>query len=604
MTSLIDPGLLIALMLLSAIIGGYTAVLARVPRVVGYLASGLLLHYLIQIGALVAEPDGDSHGLLAAAGQLQGLKTLALGLIMFSMGSVFEVKHIKAVGLKIVRLGFFKQACVLLLVGGGCTLVAFVTQSYTTANTLAFGLLLGVVALATAPAATLMVLREYEAKGANSDAILSLTAVNNIVCIVLFHALFMVLSSSGVIESAYGTGRWLWWDLCLTSLGSVLLGTVLGFFFSILYAKLTVADFMLIFLGATLALGGFDEFMAESWHLSFNFLVTCLFFGATFANITPDQAAFHNALRTIAGPIFALFFVLAGFELHLDDLIGIGWVGVAYVALRVLGKTLGGWIGTHLTCIPGEIYPYIGFGMLCQAGVAIGMADFLSTTWGTVGQSGFQPAPAAQALKTIVLGSVVVFELIGPIALKRTAMSAGEVKAVTLLRRRRTPGNQSGSVFGRTWEALLQMLWLGSPKRTRPIEVLQVRHIMRSNIKILPAAARFDAVLHFAERSRLNHFPVTAEDGEYIGMIHFSDLRHIMYDPTMRDLVTAHDLSRADTPLATPELSLKQLFDLFHTTDAASLAVVDSQEHRNVVGIVEERDLLLVLRRRQADEEA
>ena len=602
MTALIDPGLLIALMLLSAIIGGYTAVLARVPRVVGYLASGLLLHYLIQVGAVAVGADGGSDGLLSSAGQLQSLKSLALGLIMFSVGGVMEVKHIRAVGSRIMRLGLVKQSCVLILVGGGCTIVALTTQTYATTDAMVFGLMLGVVAIATAPAATLMVLREYEAKGTNSDAILSLTAVNNIVCIVLFHVLFMVLSSSGVIASAYGTGRWLWLDLFLTTGGSVLLGIVLGFIFSVLYAKLTVADFMLIFLGTVLVLGAFDEFMAKAWHLSFNLLLTCLFFGAMFSNITPDQDAFHHALRTIAGPIFALFFVQAGFELHLDDLIGIGWVGIAYVGLRVLGKTIGGWVGTRLACQPGEVSPYLGFGMLCQAGVAIGMADFLYQTWGVPGTAGYEPNPTAQAFKTIILGSVVVFELIGPILLKQTTMSAGEVKAVTLLRRRRTPGNQSGSVVGRTWAAMLQTLRLGNPRRTQPVAVLQVRHIMRSNIKLLPAASRFDAVLHFAERSRLNHFPVTAENGEYVGMIHFSDLRNIMYDPALRDLVTAHDLSRSDTPLATPELSLTQLFELFHSTDAASLAVVDSLEHRNVIGIVEERDLLLVLRSRQAND--
>jgi CIC family chloride channel protein len=122
---------------------------------------------------------------------------------------------------------------------------------------------------------------------------------------------------------------------------------------------------------------------------------------------------------------------------------------------------------------------------------------------------------------------------------------------------------------------------------------------MRSSIKVLPSASRFDEVLHFVEGSRFNHFPVVDENERYVGMVHFSDLRGMMYDPVVRELVTAHDLARQNTPLAAPEMTLQELLDVFHETDVGSLAVVDAAETRRVVGIVEQRDLLLALHKSQ-----
>lgn len=583
-------------MLLAAIVGGYAGVFVRLPRVVGYLVSGVLLHLALRAlpGWSDASPRSATH-LFAAAENLDGIKTLALGLIMFSIGGVFQVQHLRTVGPKILRISLPKIICVLVLVGGGCTLLQFVSGARDPQSAIALGILLGVVGVATAPAATLLVLREYEAKGPNSDAILTMTAINNIVCIVLFHASFLLMAAGGMIESGLSPDRLLWVDLLLNSVGSMLLGVVLGFAFSVLYAKITIADFMLVFLGVLVVMGTFRAALSESLHLSFNFLLTTMFLGAVFANITPDREAFHKALHTISGPIFALFFVLAGFELHLDSLQHLGLLGAGYVLLRVCGKTLGGWIGVRWSHARAEFRSFIGFGMLCQAGVAIGLADFLYGSWGTAGPDGFRPAAGAAAFKAIVLGSVVVFELIGPVALKRVAIISGEVKAVTLLRRRRTPGNDSDSVVRLTWEALLRTLRFGRPREVRASGPLQVRHIMRSNVNLLSAAARFDEVLRFVEGSRHNHFPVVDEHGDYVGMIHYADLRNMIYDPALRDLVTALDLARSGSAPVPVDLPLSDLLHEFHESDVGSLAVVDRNDSRRVVGIVEQRDVLLAL---------
>lgn len=599
-----DPALLIALMLLAAILGGYGGVAARVPRVVGFLIGGLVLSQLLEYGAGFETPFGNAAKHVAdSADIVNGIKTLALGLIMISIGGVFEVEHLKITGPRLVKLSIVKLTATFVCVGGGCWLVAALTDALPANTALPFALLLGIVGLATAPAATLFVLREYEAKGPTSESILALTGLNNILCIVAFHAAFLLLTTAGWIESGYGTGRWLWLDLLLTTVGSVALGVILGFLFSLLYAKVTVADFMLIFIAAIVMLGAFRDILSQNFHLSYNFLLTCLFLGATFANITPDQQAFHASVRTLAGPIFAIFFVFAGFELHLEDLPNLGLVGITYIFMRIVGKIVGGWWGVRWTRSGGEINPHIGWGMLCQAGVAIGLADFLAGTWGDVDAAGvFSPHPAARSFETIVLASVVVFEIIGPIALRWVALRSGEVKAVTLLRRRRTPGNDRDSLLGITWQALLRTASFGkygARRPTAPTGQIQVRHIMRSNVKVLAASAPFDEVLRFVENSRHNHFPVVEEDGRYAGMIHYSDLRNMLYEPGLRELVTAVDLARESALWVSLDTPIEKLLDTFKDRDFGSLAVLDDAENRQVVGLVEQRDLLVTIRQRQ-----
>jgi CBS domain-containing protein len=597
MSPVMSAGLLLGLMLLAAILGGYAARLARVPRVVGYLVAGVALRWLV-IEAF-AGPVGSQEqtDLIAAGKSLQGIKTLALGLIMFAIGGVFEVDHLKAVGAKVLRISLSELGSVFLLVSLGCTLVWAIGGPQDLGAVVAAGVLLGVIGMATAPAATLLVLREYDAKGPVSDTILTLTALNNTTCIVLFHCLVLVLSAMGLVQTNLASGGLLWLDLVVTSVGSVGLGIVLGFVFSVLYAKVPLPEFVLIFLALLLGLGEGDQWLASHLHLSFNYLLSCLAFGAVFANITLDQGPLNESLRVLTVPIFGGFFVIAGYELHIEDLAALGILGVAYVGLRSLGKLVGAHLGVRWACPDTEVRSYLGLGMLCQAGVAIGLVDFLYSAWVQVDAGGvLAPHPMAAQLKTVVLGSVVVFELAGPVVLKEVVKRSGEVTAISLLRRRRTSPAEGDSITRLTFQALLRMFGLrrsaGDGK-----DPLQVRHIMRSNIKLLRASARLHEVLHFVEASRYNHFPVVDGKGHFVGMIHFSDLRDMIYDPHMRDLVTAVDLADPSTPIVPVDMSLDDLFTKFQSSDVASLAVVESAESRRVVGIVEQRDLLRMLHR-------
>jgi len=587
-----SAGLLVGFMLLAAILGGTVARAVRVPKVVGYLLSGVVLRLVLAAGYARAHGAEIAGQMLHRAFEpLMALKILALGMIVFAISQLLEVEHLRAVGRRILRVSIAEAAGVVVCTGVVCAVIGYFTGGGIAA--IGAGVLLGIVAVETAPSATLITLQEYDAKGPVTDTVLTLTAINCTVCIVLFHVAYLLLASTGVIAPTSMGERWVWLDLAMTTLGSAVLGSALGFLFSVLYAKVTLPEFLLVFLAVMIGLGTGAGALAESLHLSFNFLLTTLFMGAVFTNVTLNSGPAFDLLKTISAPLYAIFFVMAGFDLHIADVGSLGLLGGAYVAMRVAGKYIGIRLGVRWAHWTDEVGPHVGLGMLCQAGVAIGLTDFLLNAWRSEAAADAGPHPLALQFKSVVLGAVVLYELVGPIILKRIVMRSGEVKAITLLRRP-GPAVEGESVLRQTWGAFVRAFKQRAPAAPMPGD-LQVRHIMRSNVKFLKAGANFDDVLHFVEASKHNHFPVVDDHGAFAGMIHFGDLREMMYDPYMRDLVTAVDLAAPDD-MVPADLPLAELMAEFNRRDVGALVVVQSREDRRVVGLVEQRDLLRALR--------
>lgn len=577
-------GLLFGLMLAVAICGGYVAHLLHVPRVVGYLFAGAALNHLLH-WLLDLEPGAAA--LNEAAKPLQAVKDLGLGLILFSIGSVFEARHVKSVGRRIFKISLCESGLTFVLVFVGTTAAGIAAGGgESTSVVLCFALLLAFASIATAPAATLFVLREYDAKGPVTDAILSLTGVNNVVCIMAFHTCFLLLAAAGALGNvAISTGG-VWGNLAMTTLGSLVLGTALGFILSLIHAKLPNAETGLILIATLIVLGAGEGWLLAHHSLSYNFLLTALCTGATFVNIAIDPDRLAQSLRTLGQPVLVGFFVIAGYQLHLGDLSDMRWIGGAYILSRLAGKVLGARLGTRWTRQTQTARPFLGAALLCQAAVVIGLADFVQTHW---------QHEWAERFVTVVLGSVVVFEVCGPLLTKWVVVSSGEVKAVTLLRRAGSSAAGGASIVALTWDALLRTLGLGRAARHAGHLPLEVRHIMRTNIKCIPADADLNEVLHFVERSRYNHFPVLDENENLIGVMHFSDIRGIIYDRSLARLMTAVDLANPDTHPLPADMPLHEALHVFQEGDVGSLPVVEGPGSRTVVGIVEQRDLLRAL---------
>jgi Kef-type K+ transport system membrane component KefB/CBS domain-containing protein len=582
----LGPGLLFGLMLIAALIGGHIARSIHVPRVIGFLLGGVALRGLLY-DLLASEEGGDvaTNILVTAAQPLQVIKDLALGLILFMIGGVFERSRLKATSPRVLRIGLLEIVLTASLVFVGCLLGALLIQPLLgVKSNLALALLLGVAGIATAPAATLFVLQEYESKGPITETILGLTGLNNIVCIVAFHAAFLTLAACGLIEVRGFLAHHASLSLLVTVLGSFFLGVLCGFLISVCHGKLPLAETLLIFFALFIVLGAGEKWLLDRYGLSYNFLLTSLVLGGVFANVAIDGDKLLNSLRTIGSLIFAGFFVMAGYDLRLDDLIRMGGLGGIYVLARFLGKSLGCHLGLRWARAPERTKGRLGDAMLCQAAVVIGLASFVERNWAS-------PELATQ-FSTVILGSVVVFELLGPILVKHRVVQGGEVKAVTLLSR---PAAARASIFRVTLGSLLRLFGIGGATSTSRQDSMSVKHVMRTNVQFIPAASNLDDVLHFIERSTHSHFPVVGEDGTFIGMIHFSDIRDVIYEPTLRDLITAMDLVDPQSPTVPPDMSLNELFEVFTVHNVAVLPVTQKGDAGHVIGIVEQRDLLRAL---------
>jgi len=589
--ALAHPGMLLGLMLLAALIGGQSARFVRVPRVVGLLLAGLLLRFTLDE---FVSSDQQRHDVLATASrELSLVRDLALGMILFTIGGVFERKMLRSTGNRLVRIGACESLCTAILVMAGCTLAAILThESGALAPAIVLSALLGVGAVATAPAATLMVLTEYESKGPITDTVLGLTGLNNIVCIVLFYCLFLTLAWCNVIDATGQVASHLTGALVTTTLGSVLLAAVLGIIISVAHARLGSNESLLLFLGILLLLAVGEKLLRRNVGATYNALLVALIAGGIFANVAIDPQRLTAAIRAIGTPIYAVFFVMAGFGLHIDDLSHMGWMGAAYVVCRVAGKRVGAQLGVRWAGGPQRTDGRLGEGLLCQAAVIIGLAGFVEATW---------PGETSRRFSTIVLGSVVIFELIGPLLLKRCVVHGGEVKAITLLRRPDS-ASRTPSILRLTLRSLAQLAGWHPTQSVDAGGDTTVRQIMRTNVQLIPESASLDEVLHFIERSGYSDFPVVHDDRAFAGMIHYRDIRDVIYDPTLRNLVTAVDLSDSSCPVLPIDLPIEEAVTVFSGHAFGALPVVDAVETRVIVGIVEQRDLLRVLHTRKQHE--
>lgn len=577
MPAALNASLLSAIMLLVAIVGGYLAKLVRLPRIVALILGGIALKYAV---AARWSPDVAAE----AVRPLGFINELALGLILFIIGGVFQVARLKATQGVLRQFSPSEIGFTALFTSLGCMAAAWTLPGMTWSMSLLTGLLLGCMAIATAPAATWYVLQEFDAKGPTTDHLLVMTGINNLVSIIAFHAVLIICIATGVLPVVHGQQSAWWLDLFFVSIGSIGLGVVLGVMLSLFHSRLPLREMILMFFATLFLLSAGDEAMRHVLGTAFYPMVTCLIMGVAFANTAQDASFFESTLETVSMPIFSLFFVLAGYNLHLEELPHLGVLGVTYLALRTAGKIYGVRRAVRKMGERTKVHENAGLGLLCQAGVVIFLGTFLVDHW---------PHPIAIKINTVILASVALCELLGPLFVKHVVIDAGEVKAVSLLR----PG-----FFQRTWigpgPGLQSLVKKYSDKTTfnRSIgEPMTVKHLMRTNIHFLPATATFDDVLTFIERSRFNDFPVSDENGAYLGMVHFRKVRAQIYNPASLKLVNAGSLADHGTPTVTPETDLSDLLEIFHQHNISEIAVIENPVSKRLIGLIEQRDLLRAL---------
>jgi Kef-type K+ transport system membrane component KefB len=564
-------GLTLGLILLVALIAGRLASVFRLPRVTAYLLIG------VAIGPAVL-------GLVKHA-QLEHLKPLtqlAIALVLFTLGCHFPLVRARRIIKRVYFLSrseliwtFAMVFCGVLLFGAGWK----------------GAVLLGILALATAPATTILVLKEVESEGTITEMINTLVAINNLVSIILFELVFVTLLflQGGLAENA-DTGLLLqeFYRFGIDLAGSVTFGAAGGLVISLIFTQ-TATDRRLILLFAVImSVLGLCEYYEAPYLLAF------LAMGITVANTTDQTDRVLSELDRATGLLCVVFFVAHGAELQLGMLAKAGLLGVVYLVTRLVGKFLGIWGAARRHKEEPGVRNWLGISLLSQAGVAIALSSVAVKRSAEVGGDF---AAICREIQTIILGTVVIFEIIGPIFIRLAVLRTGEVPIAHAISH-----NAYGAmdVVRTVWNRLMLALGM-NPWRKQPPEKMTIRHLMRSNQPAVHADATFDDVINLIQQSRNDTYPVVGNAGELLGLIRYRELSNELFDPTLGSLVRADDLMTPSRWVLFPDEPAPRALDLFEKSQDDCLPVVTREKPYQLIGIVRRRDVLRILIRKQID---
>ena len=363
----------------------------RLPNVTGYLIAGLLIGPCVL--GLVPQ---------AALDKLNIITTIALGFIAFSIGGEFKLSSIRSIGKNVIIITLFQSIMAAALVDIVLCLCGFnVSES----------IILGAIATATAPAATLMVVRQYKAKGELTNTLLPVVAMDDAVGLIVFAVSSAIADTlaSGAQPSVYTMAVAPLIEIALSLLSGGLLGFLISLSMRFFHSR---ANKMCICI-AGVVLG-----VAIAQQFGLSDLLVCMSVGAVFANLRNDALEVMDVCDGWTPPLFMLFFVISGAELDVGALPTVGLLGVLYIVVRSFGKYFGAYLGSVVVKASPNIRKYLGITLLPQAGVAIGMAQMVLT----------QLPQFGARIQAVVLSATLIYELVGPVATKIALTKAGEIQ--------------------------------------------------------------------------------------------------------------------------------------------------------------------------------
>lgn len=385
--------------------GYFCGLLARymkLPALIGYLTAGVLLGPSI----LNVLSEAQLH-------HLGFITSLSLGCIAFIIGSELQLTSLKKLGRGIVVIILAESLMAFILVTAGIFLLT---------KNLSLALLFGAMAPASAPAGTVAVIQEYNAKGTLTKALYTVVGFDDGFAVIIFGfalAAAKVFLAATPNTASVGILAELWQPLREIGL-SIALGALIGGAFALIIRQTTQAtDRLVIIFWAILTGVG----LADRWHLSP--ILVCMMVGFLFVNVSETYLTRDTRapLQQVMGLIFILFFGLAGLHLDLTLLPDLGMIGLVYIIARVSGKFIGAWSGANCCKMEEKIRRYLGFGILSQAGVAIGLALLIQQELALI--------PGAEMLGVQILSTItatsIIFEIIGPLAARYALKKAGEI---------------------------------------------------------------------------------------------------------------------------------------------------------------------------------
>lgn len=391
------------------------AKLVKLPAVTAYLVTGVLIGpwclgaFGVKGLGFISEEEIKSFSIIS---------DVALGFIAFSIGNEFRLSQLKAIGKKATIIGIFQALVATIAVDVALIGLHFIIPHK---FPLSAAIILGAIASATAPAATLMVVRQYKAKGPVTDTLLPVVAIDDAVGLVLFAVSFgiakaIILNQISIISIILEPII----EVVLSLGLGALMGFVITFFERFFHSRSKRLSMSVAFVFVTVAISML-EFKIGKIHVAFSSLLTCMMLGTVFCNCCDFSEELMDRLDRWTAPLYILFFVLSGaefdFSLFADILIVL--VGIIYIVFRCLGKYFGAFASAKMIGAETNVVKYLGITLFPQAGVALGMALKVqeSAALGNVGM----------IVANITLFSVLIYELVGPFLTKVSLMKAGEI---------------------------------------------------------------------------------------------------------------------------------------------------------------------------------
>ena len=412
MTQTASIFLSLSIALLAGLLLSRLAKIVKLPAVTAYLISGVLIGPFV-LGAL------GIPGIGITSKQIEGfglISDLALGFIAFSMGNEFRLSQLKKIGKQATVIGVLQALITTVVVD-----IALIALHFAMPNTLSIpaAIVLASVATATAPAATLMVVKQYKAKGPVTDVLLPVVALDDAVGLVVFAISFGIARSMG---TAGVSPLAIILEPLIEIVLSLLLGFVMGLLFTLcekyFHSRSKRMAVSVTFVMMTVAISSL-KFEVGGIHIAFSSLLACMMLGTVFCNICEVSEELMDRTDRWTTPVLILFFVISGAELDLS--VFTQWtvvvVGIVYIFARSLGKYYGANISARMTKSDPNIVKYLGITLLPQAGVALGMAI-----------KAIELGPDGAIVRNITLFAVLIYEIVGPFLTKIALTKAGDIK--------------------------------------------------------------------------------------------------------------------------------------------------------------------------------
>ena len=412
MTQTASIFLSLSVALLAGLLLSRLAKIVKLPAVTAYLISGVLIGPFV-LGAL------NIPGIGITADQMEGfglISDLALGFIAFSMGNEFRISQLKKIGKQATVIGVLQALFTTVIVDAALIGLHFIIPDKIS---LPAAIVLASVATATAPAATLMVVKQYKAKGPVTDVLLPVVALDDAVGLVVFAISFGIAKSlsTGAVDVIS-----IVLEPILEIVLSLLLGFVMGLLFTIceryFHSRSKRMAVSVTFVMLTVAISSL-KFEIGGIHFSFSSLLACMMLGTVFCNICEVSEELMERADRWTTPVLILFFVISGAELELS--VFADWavviVGIVYIISRSIGKYFGANISARMTDSDPNIVKYLGITLLPQAGVALGMAI-----------KAIELGPDGAIVRNITLFAVLIYEIVGPFLTKVALTKAGDIK--------------------------------------------------------------------------------------------------------------------------------------------------------------------------------